>query len=42
MVAAISALMSVVVTAGRKFPLGVHRVQVHRVQANIPYQSMAK
>ena len=42
MVAVISALMPVVVTADRKPPLGVHRVEVHRVQANIPYQSMAK
>ena len=28
------------VTADRKRPLGVHRVQVHRVEADIPYQSI--
>ena len=29
--------MPVVVTDERKLPLGVHRVQMHRVQASIPY-----
>ena len=37
MVAVHSTLMPVVVTADRKPPVGVHRVQ-----ANIPYRSMAK
>jgi len=34
--------MPVVVNSDMKLPLGVHRVQVHRVQANIPHRSMAK
>ena len=38
----ISALMPVVVTAAKELPPWVHSVQVHREQANILYQNMAK
>ena len=38
----ISALMPVVVAAAKEFPPGVHSVQIHREQANIPYQNVAK
>ena len=38
----ISALMPAVVTAAKELPPGVHSVQVHREQANTPYQNMAK
>ena len=38
----ISGLMPVVVTAAKELPPGVYSVQVHREQANIPYQNMAK
>ena len=35
-------LMPVVVTAAKELSPGVHSVQVHREQANTPYQNMAK